>query len=633
MYCKICHQFPVLADVTSSLYIGTGGFRKTTIQAHAKSKSHHSCSEVHRATENPETALMGILLRNMNSQIQEKLMKLFNSAYFISKENLAFAKFPELCKLQMKNGLDLGETYLNDHRCKEFIQAISSVMKNDLHHQVTSKRPSFFSCMADQAVDFGVIEEEIVFIRTLENGLAINKYATIQGVKKSDANGVLASIVNGFEDVGINSWEDSLACGSDGASVMTGVRNGVIAKLRQDVPWLIGIHCVAHKLELAVLDGIRDVQYFADLTEMLKGLYKHYHYSEKALRELEELANVMTESFNRPVNVSGSRWVPHNSRALQVVCKKYEVIHAHMHQTAVAGNSSATMQGRAQNVIAKLESYKHVAFMFFMLDILDELQKLSLIFQKDEVAVSDVQNALERTRLSLTALLARPGANVRKFEQSLNGNVFETVTLNKHVNDDAQLTNLKNRVVNATSQYLANRFDNFGHDPVLSAAQILEVRDWPNDREQLAVFGEEEINVLSEHFKQLLEKNDFDQEEALSEWLDLKVLVKNNYGNLRKKAVWQVMFTDFTERFCNILMLIENLLVLPVSTACCERGFSCMNRIKTQYRSRLDTITLDSLLRIGIDGVSSADFDPQRAIALWWNTGERARRPNFVRNS
>jgi len=88
----------------------------------------------------------------------------------------------------------------------------------------------------------------------------------------------------------------------------------------------------------------------------------------------------------------------------------------------------------------------------------------------------------------------------------------------------------------------------------------------------LAIFGEEEINVLSDHLRKLLEKNDFNQEEALSEWLDLKVLVKNNYVNLRKQAVWQVMLTDFTERFCNILMLIEILLVLPMSTACCERG-------------------------------------------------------------
>ena len=88
----------------------------------------------------------------------------------------------------------------------------------------------------------------------------MNKYATIQGVEKSDADGVLVSIVNGFKHVGINNWREGLvACGSDGASVMTGVRNGVIAKLRQEVPWLIGIHCIAHKFELAILDGIKDV--------------------------------------------------------------------------------------------------------------------------------------------------------------------------------------------------------------------------------------------------------------------------------------------------------------------------------------------------------------------------------------
>ena len=69
--------------------------------------------------------------------------------------------------------------------------------------------------------------------------MTVNKCATIQGVKKFDANGVLASVVNGFEDVGINSWKDGLvAFGSDGASVMVGVRNVVIAKMHQleDVP-------------------------------------------------------------------------------------------------------------------------------------------------------------------------------------------------------------------------------------------------------------------------------------------------------------------------------------------------------------------------------------------------------------
>ena len=49
------------------------------------------------------------------------------------------------------------------------------------------------------------------------------------------------------------------------------------------------------------------------------------------------------------------------------------------------------MKGWAWNVVGKLQNYKHVAFMFFMLDILDELQKLILKFQKDGIAISDVK--------------------------------------------------------------------------------------------------------------------------------------------------------------------------------------------------------------------------------------------------
>ena len=113
MKCKICCSFPEIADKSGSLFIGNGAFRRTTIQAHAKSKTHFKCFEANSAQENPGAASMRTVLRNMNAQVNEKLQKLFNSACFTGKENLAFAKFPQLCKLQMKNDVDLGETYLN----------------------------------------------------------------------------------------------------------------------------------------------------------------------------------------------------------------------------------------------------------------------------------------------------------------------------------------------------------------------------------------------------------------------------------------------------------------------------------------------------------------------------------------
>jgi len=58
----------------------------------------------------------------------------------------------------------------------------------------------------------------------------------------------------------------------------------------------------------------------------------------------------------------------------------------------------------------------------------------------------------------------------------------------------------------------------------------------------------------------------------------------------------------------NILMLVEITLILPLSTACCERGLSVMGKIKSDWRSCLSVEVLDCLMRIRIEGPSVAEF-------------------------
>ena len=58
-------------------------------------------------------------------------------------------------------------------------------------------------------------------------------------------------------------------------------------------------------------------------------------------------------------------------------------------------------------------------------------------------------------------------------------------------------------------------------------------------------------------------------------------------------------------------------LVLPVSTVDCERCFSVMKRVKTTLRNRISTTTLDSLLRIRIEGPESADFNFAETAKKW----------------
>ena len=67
---------------------------------------------------------------------------------------------------------------------------------------------------------------------------------------------------------------------------MLGRSGGVAALLKKDIPYMVEVHvhCVAHRLELGILDAMKDEKQLKDVKQTLQGLYKHYGYSSKALR-------------------------------------------------------------------------------------------------------------------------------------------------------------------------------------------------------------------------------------------------------------------------------------------------------------------------------------------------------------
>ena len=58
----------------------------------------------------------------------------------------------------------------------------------------------------------------------------------------------------------------------DGAADNLGVRRGVAARLRADMPWLAGMHRLNHRLELAAKDAFSKT-YTDEITAMLTFIY------------------------------------------------------------------------------------------------------------------------------------------------------------------------------------------------------------------------------------------------------------------------------------------------------------------------------------------------------------------------
>ena len=81
----------------------------------------------------------------------------------------------------MKNDLSLGETYIIDKGCHVFVEATHGIMKEDESQLVGNQ--CLISVMADNK------DLELVYIRFLQNGLPVYKYAAVVEIKNADANG------------------------------------------------------------------------------------------------------------------------------------------------------------------------------------------------------------------------------------------------------------------------------------------------------------------------------------------------------------------------------------------------------------------------------------------------------------
>ena len=106
-----------------------------------------------------------------------------------------------------------------------------------------------------------------------------------------------ASMIYGLILTSLNQWVwiwiSFVGFGSDGAYVMTEIRNGVVARLKDKVnPFNLSIHCVAHRTNFASLDAAnsascKNLSIFLD--NLINNTASHLKKSNKAKSSLNEL--------------------------------------------------------------------------------------------------------------------------------------------------------------------------------------------------------------------------------------------------------------------------------------------------------------------------------------------------------
>ena len=272
-------------------------------------------------------------LQAMNQSIFDQLTHLFRNAHAICMQSRPYTDFPWLCNLDEAKGICIGNQYRNADYAKTFIKAIANAERAKL--QTKMEQVKFLSGISDGSTDSSRTEAEIIFLRFCHHGVIENHFVAVENVPKEDAATISGAILRALERLLGESFKSKMVgMGTDGASVMLGKKSGVVARIREilERPFILGIHCSGHKVELAYKDAVKDQNLYKKVDALLIGLYYFYRNSPLNRSNLKATAGMLHAKVLVPVRVGGTRWVSHVKLAIENLLNSYSSIVLHLKQ-------------------------------------------------------------------------------------------------------------------------------------------------------------------------------------------------------------------------------------------------------------------------------------------------------------
>lgn len=619
LFCKICQEVGSLKlDSSKGVYLRNNwtqegvtsssdrydmGRQKTSIRRkifdHKVSASHKSAETILKdAKKNvlPEAVLKNKMHQSATSG------RLLVTAYSLAKDNRPYTAFTERTELQEANGVELGKGLHSRHSATAMIDLISESMHEKLCKEII-KEANKISVLLDESTTVSNKSCLVVYLRTSwlgdESGECFAFPLGLLELGSLTANHITEKLLyllakSGFTEDYLN--QHLIGACSDGASVMVGIKAGVLTQLKNKFPNIFLWHCMCHRIELAINDAVDSVTQINHVKSFLDKLYSIYHVSAKAQRELAECAQSVESELAKIGRVLDVRWVASSHRSLLAVWKSYAALHKHStdSDSAKSPKHKATYLGM-KNV---LESKQFAHSLAVMLDALSAVSELSQALQKESCSLAKAYQLMHRTIRHLKLQKENKMGEFWQTYDHCDGVLFGVILRDKgtFLNKNAFLQALIDNISSRLSNNLSTTHDEFS--TFLGEMDILDPKKWPSGVLSPWPVGESKLKSLCKRF-------------GLADYRDYLLEFRD--------------FIDNPESMPRLICKIQAILnTLPVSTADCERGFSTMNILCSNLRNTLTVKHINNLMFVSLVGPPVKLFKPQHYVKLWLKTHRSA---------
>ncbi len=281
----------------SQFVTGSANFKYGTINDHEKSSQHKEAVAKKRASEKPSQTPAAQGLLALNEHIRKQLEFKFRNIHAVVKHNRPLTDFVWLNELDKAKGLDVGISYNNEKAGPKFLKNIADMERE--HSEDVVADTKFFSLTMDGTTDGGTVEQETLFMRTCRSGNIDTRFICIGEPEATTSEALHAFVLKKLDTHNISPhMQKCVGFGSDGAATMVGKRNGLIALLKRDHPSIVGVHCLAHRLELCFRDVFAKNKTYEKLVTLLLGIYYFYKKSSKQRKGLKDTFKVYAYKLN-----------------------------------------------------------------------------------------------------------------------------------------------------------------------------------------------------------------------------------------------------------------------------------------------------------------------------------------------
>ena len=536
--------------------------------------------------------------------------------YSIVKSGQPLSQFNNLCELQALNNTpgfqDPKRLYTSYCSHLDLVKAINITVEEKVDENLHNS--PFIGLVIDESTDVAVYKKLVIYARVVINGQPFIHFVHDVNIIDGKAETIVKALEDIFTEKGLEmSKITSLA--SDGASVMVGRKNGVGARLRSKyVPYLVQVHCIAHRLALAAANACKKVSSFDQFQCTLKQVYRFYTNSPVRYNSLRELQQVLEDD---PCLRTITLKEPASFRWLSMYQAVKAVFHVFPALCLQLDNESAEKASPdAKGLLTKLRSIKFVLALAFLLDVLEPITKLSKLFQGDLIDISIVRPAVESTIAVLEDMQSNAGLHLRQVHDATQNGIYTGIKL-----QDTEL--LRTSFQKDKREYLGKLISNLQKRFGLDSLSILEHLDKLLNPAHLNVTTS---GILESGKESLEEVVDFYGKTNMNGGIEIPSLI-NPARTKEDFLQFKYFLKSFSSKpLSHVLTILCNqtlfpdfatmaklLLVSPVASVPCERAFSTQNFIKTRLRSCLSPGVVDSLMRIRLEGPIIKNFDAKRA--------------------